>query len=585
MLAAGLWLAAAGAPLVWFTGVVAFFTLPKLVVLAFAVLIASGGAALAYRSGSFKLKSTPLDASLMAAAAVLAVSTFFSQDRLLSFFGMYNYYAYGVWPLGLCAALYYLSAFGLSDEEKSRGVLRACLAAAALVGLYAVLQSVGIEPFSQIGTLLNARAISTLGSPVSLGAYLALALPAALYWALDEKRGKLFGFICLAAIIGGLIASIARAAWLSAAAAFAFYLLLTGRLRGLRLSPKKLVVIVFAGAVLGAVLFMRLSARQTAKLNESARVEIWRAAWISFLEHPWIGSGPDTFELGFRRNKSAEYVKASAVLEYQAHAHNDILEVLVTTGLAGALAYAFFLLSLFKAAQRALGDPRAAALFCGLLALFLNMKFNPVPLEALVLASLFAGILCAPQSREIPRRYGGAALGLCVLASMFSAGLAAHAFIADRQIKAAQNFLADGRSDMAFQRFQLGLNLNPCEMSYHIQYVNFLSARAANTRDSVQRLDLIGLAAKSGEEAVRCHPNSGNAHYALGVAALMQARLGKPERLAVAERELDEALRLDPLFVPLLESRRDAALFGGDANKAIELTRKIGSLTGLAQSR
>lgn len=160
MLAAGLWLAAAGVPLVWHTGVVALFTLPKLVLLAFSVLISTAGAALSYRAGALKLKATPLDASLLGA--------------------------------------------------------------------------------------------------------------------------------------------------------------------------------------------------------------------ISFLEHPVIGSGPDTFELGFRRNKSAQYVKASSALEYQAHAHNDILEVLVTTGLLGRFPWRPWswrrCLRAFSARRKPARDPIAAPerrwLFC-----------------------------------------------------------------------------------------------------------------------------------------------------------------------------------------------------------------------------
>ena len=63
-------------------------------------------------------------------------------------------------------------------------------------------------------------------------------------------------------------------------------------------------------------------------------------------------------------------------------------------GLAGLAAYLWLLAALGLAAWRTMSDePRraeAAALACGLLALFIAMKFNPVPVEALSLAALFA---------------------------------------------------------------------------------------------------------------------------------------------------------------------------------------------------
>ncbi len=567
-------------------GAVAAFTLPKLVLLAFAVLTAASGALLSLRSGAVVPKRTALDLPLLAAAAALAVSTYHSQDRLLSLLGMYNYYAYSLWAMGLCAGLYYLAAW--TDEESRLSILRFCLAASAAVGFYGALQVLRLDPFLGEGVLMGGRATSTLGSPISLGAYLALALPLGLHWSL-EGRERTFGCLCAAALAAGLLASVARGAWLGAAAGALAYAFWTGRLDALRADRKRRNAVIAAALLLAALaagaVYSRL--KYSDKGVESTRMEIWRTAWSVFRGHPYAGTGPDTFELGFRSHKSAVHVRKSrSSMEYQAHAHNDILQALATTGLLGAAAYLAVLFGLLRAAAGALADPArrpwAAALCGGLLALFLNMKFNPVPLEVLALASLFAGLLCRPASAQGPAAWGGkAAAALLAAAALVSAGGAARLLAADRHVKAAQVLVAKGLPQPALRRFQDGLRLNRCEMSYHIAFVNYLSVQAAASRDLGVQRQLLELAAGSGAQAVACHPQMSLSHYSLGVAALMQARSGLTERLAVAERELDAAIERDPRMDSLLRTRLDTALLRGEPAQIQGFQRRLDELQAL----
>ena len=121
-----------------------------------------------------------------------------------------------------------------------------------------------------------------------------------------------------------------------------------------------------------------------------------------------------------------------------------------------------------------------------------------------------------------------------------------------------------GLPQPALRRFQDGLRLNRGEMSYHIAFVNYLSVQAAASRDLGVQRQLLELAAGSGAQAVACHPQMSLSHYSLGVAALMQARSGLSERLAVAEQELDAAIAMDPRMDSLLRTRLDTALLRGE---------------------
>jgi len=111
--------------------------------------------------------------------------------------------------------------------------------------------------------------------------------------------------------------------------------------------------------------------------------------------------------------------------------------------------------------------------------------------------------------------------------------------------------------------YEGAIRLSPCELGYHLGYVNFLSAVAGKTAGA-ERLDAVDRIAGSGETAVACHPNDAVAHFILGSGALMQAIVGRGERLGVAEEQLDAALRLDPYRLDVLDWRRQAASLRGE---------------------
>jgi hypothetical protein len=68
-----------------------------------------------------------------------------------------------------------------------------------------------------------------------------------------------------------------------------------------------------------------------------ARLEIWKTALAMALARPWLGNGPDTFQLLFDRYQTATYW----LVEWGTtpfHAHSIYLQSLATRGIAGVLA-------------------------------------------------------------------------------------------------------------------------------------------------------------------------------------------------------------------------------------------------------
>lgn len=560
---AGLALAAAGTPLVFSTAFVSVYALPKLLLLAAGVCLAAWGAALSPAAGR-----SPLDRPLLACAAALALSAACSVDAAVSLLGQHNSYAYGLFASILLLSLAWFSARLLPGREE--WILQAVLAAYGLAGAYGLLQSAGLRP--PVGLpdpWNNARAFSSLGSPVSLGQALALILPLSLHWALEKKTA--WAWTVLLAAAGGLYASISRGSWLAAVLACSLYLVLRHGLAPLK-RPRNAA----AAAVLGLLLAWGFSQRLQQRpfsAGDGGRAHIWRTAWTLFTEKPVLGWGTDAFALASRPRKTVEFARQSNAVEVPGHAHNDLLQALATTGLIGLAAYLWLLATVALRAAGAARDPArpwATALACGLLGLFLGAKFNPVPLEALACAALFCGLLCPAAKGPVPGR--SIVPALLAAAFLLQAGRMG---LADSAQKRGHLDFKAGRLDAARRSMERASALNPSEPSYRHALINVLSLRAVGGVPAADRRRLLEDARAQGEELLRLHPRDANSHYFHGVALLNLAWAGDEAQLPRAERALDAALELDPVFPPLLQLRRDAALSRGDKALAAEFDARF----------
>src|SRR5216684_1913143 len=81
----------------------------------------------------------------------------------------------------------------------------------------------------------------------------------------------------------------------------------------------------------------RFSSMQSLEVTVGKRATMRQDAWHMFLDHPWTGTGLGTLPLVFPAYESLYDGKIVN------HAHNDYLEMLADTGLAGALCCTWFI--------------------------------------------------------------------------------------------------------------------------------------------------------------------------------------------------------------------------------------------------
>ncbi|HAH07731.1 MAG TPA: hypothetical protein DCM05_14620 [Elusimicrobia bacterium] len=546
--------------------------LPKLLLFALSACALAWGAAFK-KKGPESLR-TPLDLPLLALSLVLLLSAALSVDPWVSLLGQHRVRVWGLLQAALCAAAFYAARWG-AEPSDGRLFLRACLAAGALVGLHALLQRAGVEPLPGFPAVSQGRPYSTLATPVLLGAWL-LMLPApALHLMRSEERAdRALAWAGLPLIAAALFLTQSRAAWLGAAAAAAAYLVLGSKER--RPSPKTLLL---AGALLlgavAAVSFLRKTS-----FVDAARWELWKTGWRAFLEHPWLGSGPDTFLWAYRAHKTARLYELMGAFRSQSFAHNDLVQALSTTGLLGAAACLWLVWAAALGAWRALGEGEErslrAALAASLLGLFVQLKFDPCSIASLALASVFAGLLFAAPPVPVGRRAAPfSAVLLCAL-GVLAAGALCRADAFYRRWRVAS---ASGRPAEALAHLERAARADP----YELQYRWDLSIALFNASDAAggaeEKLRLVREAAAEADEAARLHPLDARALELKGYTRIWLARLTGPEPLAEAERLLDQAQALDPTYPPVMKARLQLARRRKDAGKASSLGERLKTLS------
>jgi len=223
-------------------------------------------------------------------------------------------------------------------SPEPRQIVVAVLASASIVGVWALLQFVGLDPLQAVGWLptgayvARMRVHATLGNPNFVGAYLACVLPLAAADLLPRRRQTVvFGVILMA-----IAATTSRGACLGAVAGVAA---MTAAHRSRRSLALLLATLLMATVVVGA------GGGGTRPIEDTARGRwyILTVAAPHLLERPFAGFGPGSFGLLYPGWEVEHWTSAgvdTAVRRYaaaQRHSHNDYVELLSDLGVPALL--------------------------------------------------------------------------------------------------------------------------------------------------------------------------------------------------------------------------------------------------------
>jgi putative inorganic carbon (HCO3(-)) transporter len=269
---------------------------------------------------------------LVVYAAANLLFAYYAPDRLA---------ASGELARVMLALLAYVIAANLIITPRQRIlVLGGWMAGTLLAVGYGILQHYG-----GVGPLIVPRLDripSTFGNPIFLGAHLVLTIPLALGLLLGSRH--LFARVLLAAAIIGAIYALyltqSRAAYLGFGAAVLVFSLLSLR----RPESRITFIILF---VIGAILFGILT--RSVWQREQAHLLIWRDTLTLWLSHPWAGTGLGSFTFSFPSAASPALKKIWPGGQFIVNdAHNEYLQVLAETGVAGLGVFLWLVVSFFR---------------------------------------------------------------------------------------------------------------------------------------------------------------------------------------------------------------------------------------------
>src|SRR5437867_1454901 len=299
----------------------------------------------------FTAAELPLWAFLLA----VLLSSVTSVNPRLSFFGaagrdegLFAYCAY--------IALFLVGVHSFGSHRGFRTLTQAAGITAVLTSAYGLLK-VFIPPLfageafirDWYGVLGIARIPSTLGSPVVFGGYLAFMIPLLLAAGVAERGASRHCWLaaaCLALV--ALALTLTRAAWLATFIGLVVFGVAAGPFawrRRVILVAAAVIVVASAGFLVRrvgtpAVIWSHVIASADIGSGSPAqRLYIWSRTLGLIVIRPWLGWGLETLGTVFPYDRASLVQVFSPRPNIIDKAHNDLLQVAVSIGIPGALAY------------------------------------------------------------------------------------------------------------------------------------------------------------------------------------------------------------------------------------------------------
>ncbi len=336
----------------------------------------------------------------------------------------------------LCAAAY---AYDLLQHPRFRERIEMTLILSMVsVAVLGILQYMGLlEGMFPVFETYNQPAYSVFGNQDYLGGYLAMGIPLLVYRFLVRPRADYFALLSMLILLGGLLLTGSRSAWLAAIIGVATSLFMLARAvkREPTLSnllPKRLLLLASVSAALIAVTvsmapettLQRIAMTfSTQDKGGTLRLWFWDGTWRMFQDAPFIGKGLGNYAywsphyLGEALHAAGGNLHAHNTV-HTLHAHCDPLEILAETGLLGALCWGWMALRLLRCRGPEWGALAALLAFSLMNAAFYSISHA---LAGLLLAGMLLARRPAKPGKEAPKNKRTTAYALAAITLLSAA--------------------------------------------------------------------------------------------------------------------------------------------------------------------
>jgi putative inorganic carbon (hco3(-)) transporter len=353
-------------PCIFWTRIEAVFVVPKLAALWAAlaiglVLVAVGVVATGRLPRGARW--VPLVDVPVAAFVALGIAAWaFSTDREQSLYGERLQHQ-GLLTLLLYVGFFYLVRLSITDQDRLRLLSWAVAAGATLVAAYALVQKAGLDPIWE-GFLPGGRVFSSIGQANALAAYLVLAIPLSIPLVAGVSTAvRAAVLVAIGAMTAALVLTQSRGGFLgflAAAVVFAIgslpaFSVPTRRLRYVVAATLIAVVVLLAATASAAGGVDRLTSSDS---SIRFHLDAWRVAAQIAVEHPLLGTGPETFPDVFPRysHDLLPADRANALDAFRVESPHEVyLGIAAGSGIPALAAYLAVIAGFFVVAFRGLG--------------------------------------------------------------------------------------------------------------------------------------------------------------------------------------------------------------------------------------
>jgi putative inorganic carbon (HCO3(-)) transporter len=348
------------------------FALPKTLALWSTAVAAAVLVAVALARDPRLRRLDTLSVAVLAFAGLTALATVLSIDPGHSLAGQRLQYQ------GLLSTLAYVVLFvaarlSLTSGARVQGVALGLLASATIAAIYAIAQGLSLDPIWS--TLYKDRVFSTVGQANALASVLGMATLLSLALVAGRRR-RVQAIVLIGALVtaSGLVLTLSRGGYLGMVAGVVVAGLVLAAGRGWSVARTRVLRVAFAalGAILlvGAVVIVWRPANAFAgqiaqrafsipavtETSNRSHLDMWEVGIRIAVEHPIIGTGPDTYVLlfGDYRDRVLTPDRAAIMARFSPEsAHNVYISTAAGAGFPALIAYLAVIGLVFAAGVRA----------------------------------------------------------------------------------------------------------------------------------------------------------------------------------------------------------------------------------------
>lgn len=347
----------------------------------------------------------------------MIIATFFAIDPILAIMGSIHRFD------GLLTFITYMSIFFIAKNTKKIPYLMETISISGLIiGILGALQFYGIDPIplSLYPRYWEKTAFGTMGNPNFMGSYLVLVIIAPLY--LYFSKNKKVGLLIYGVMEIALFATRTRGAWIGALVGISAYIIMYLGSKGKKAyKDKKELKKVFYFILVTIIAFIiyfisskedfigRLSLllsdfkkvllrSDDAYKAGSSRIFVWGKSLDLIKRKPIFGYGVENMSLAMSMNFKDEIIATYGRYRNWDKAHNEFLNIALSTGIPSLIIYISFLWSVIKKGFKNIkSNPIYISLLGSVLGYLVQAQFNIQVVMVYYIFFAFLGLLSSKE--------------------------------------------------------------------------------------------------------------------------------------------------------------------------------------------